>query len=129
MYYEIHGEGEPVVLISGLNSDHTLHRQIISPLAQSYKVVAFYNRGVGKTDKPDIPYSIDMMADRLIPLMLKIPMIRGPHPYYATARQLEASRTYDCMDRLNEIPCQRSSCTGRKTKPLPIGWPKQCIPA
>ena len=133
MYYEIHGAGEPVVLIAGLNSDHTLNRQIIPQLAESYKVVAFDNRGVGQTDKPDIPYSIDMMADDtaglLIPLMLKIPMIRGPHPYYATARQLEASRTYDCMDRLNEIPCQRSSCTGRKTKPLPIGWPKQCIPA
>jgi len=65
MYYEIHGEGEPVVLIAGLNSDHTLYQKvgIIARLAERYRVVAFDNRGVGQTDKPDIHYSIDMMAD------------------------------------------------------------------
>src|SRR5260221_14763239 len=63
MYYEIHGEGEPVVLIAGLNSDHTLYRGIIPPIAESYQVVAFDNRVVGQTDKPDIPYSIEMIAD------------------------------------------------------------------
>jgi len=63
MYYEIHGQREPVVLISGLNSDHTLYRAILPQLAARYKVFVFDNRGVGRTDKPDIPYSIDMMAD------------------------------------------------------------------
>jgi 3-oxoadipate enol-lactonase len=178
MYYEIHGEGEPVVLIAGLNSDHTLYRQIIPRLAESYKVVAFDNRGVGQTGKPDIPYSIEMMADdtagllnalgieqahilgtsmggpiatalalrhpqqvkslilvstivkslkgtpmnwsRLrVNLMLKIPMIRGHYPYYAAARQLEASRTYDCMDRLNEIHVPTLILHGKKDKTAP----------
>src|SRR5579884_503569 len=65
IYYEIHGEGEPVLLIAGLNSDHTFYQRagIISRLAERYQVIAFDNRGVGQTDKPDIPYSIDMMAD------------------------------------------------------------------
>jgi 3-oxoadipate enol-lactonase len=63
IYYEIHGEGEPVVLIGGLNSDHTLYRGVLPRLAARYKVVVFDNRGVGRTGKPDIPYSIDMMAD------------------------------------------------------------------
>jgi 3-oxoadipate enol-lactonase len=180
MYYEIHGEGEPVVLIAGLNCDHTLFRGIIPQLAESYQVVAFDNRGMGQTDKPDIPYSIEMMADdtagllsalgieqahmlgtsmggriavalalqhpqqvkslilvstvmkslkgstmdmtwsrRLIPLMLKIPMIRGPHPYYAVARQREASITYDCMDRLNEIHVPTLILHGKKDKVAP----------
>jgi 3-oxoadipate enol-lactonase len=178
MYYEIHGEGEPVILIAGLNSDHTLYRQIIPRLAESYKVIAFDNRGVGQTDKPDIPYSIEMMADDLagllnalgieqahflgtsmggriatalalrhpqqvkspilvstivkslkgtpmnwsrlrVNLMLKIPMIRGPHPYYTAARQLEASRTYDCMDRLNEIHVPTLILHGKKDKTAP----------
>src|ERR1035438_8304990 len=63
MYYEIHGEGEPMVLIAGLNSDHALYRGIIPQLAASHQVIVFDNRGVGQTDKPDIPYSIEMMAD------------------------------------------------------------------
>ena len=71
MYYEIHGEGEPVVLIAGLNSDHTLYQKlgIISRLAESYQVVAFDNRGVGRTDKPDSPYSIEMMAEDTVGLL------------------------------------------------------------
>lgn len=178
IYYEIHGEGEPVVLIAGLNSDHTLYRGIIPQLAARYKVVALDNRGVGQTDKPDIPYSIEMMADdtagllnalgiaqahilgtsmggriaaalalqhpsrvkslilvstvmkslkgapmtwsrRLLPLQLKIPMIRGPHPYYAAIRQLEASRDYDCMDRLGEIQVPTLILHGKKDKIAP----------
>jgi 3-oxoadipate enol-lactonase len=58
MYYDIHGEGEPVVLIAGLNSDHTLYRGILPLLAARYKVIVFDNRGVGRSDKPDIPCEI-----------------------------------------------------------------------
>src|ERR1700731_3998370 len=62
MYYEIHGDGEPLMLILGLATDLSEWRAIIHWLAQRYKVLAFDNRGVGRTDKPDTPYSIEMMA-------------------------------------------------------------------
>lgn len=63
MYYEIHGEGEPLALIVGLGTDISEWDGIIRPLAQHYKVIAFDNRGAGRTDKPDQPYSIEQMAD------------------------------------------------------------------
>jgi len=63
IYYEIHGEGEPLVLIAGLSTDITPYLRIIGELAQKYRVIAFDNRGAGRSDKPDIPYSIEMMAD------------------------------------------------------------------
>lgn len=63
MYYEIQGEGDPLVLIAGLSTDITAYQRIIAELAQHRKVIAFDNRGAGRTDKPDIPYSIGMMAD------------------------------------------------------------------
>ena len=75
MYYEIHGEGEPLVLIGGLANDitdYTDHTKIISGLSQRYKVITFDNRGAGRTDKPDIPYSIEMMADDTAGLMQAI---------------------------------------------------------
>lgn len=62
MYYEIHGEGEALVLISGLGTDVSEWGSIIHWLAQQYRVIAFDNRGAGRTDKPDQPYSIEMMA-------------------------------------------------------------------
>src|SRR2546430_14714591 len=63
MYYEMHGDGEPLVVILGLGTDVSEWDGIIRWLAEKYKVLAFDNRGAGRTDKPDIPYSIEMMAD------------------------------------------------------------------
>jgi len=63
VYYEIHGDGDPVVLIAGLGTSISPYKRIIDRLAQNYRVLAFDNRGVGLTDKPDIPYTIEMMAE------------------------------------------------------------------
>jgi 3-oxoadipate enol-lactonase len=69
MYYEIHGDGEPLVLIVGLGTDISEWDGIIGWLAKTYRIVAFDNRGAGRTDKPDTPYSIEMMADDTARLM------------------------------------------------------------
>jgi len=69
MHYEIHGDGEPLVMIAGLGTDISIFRMCIKQLSQSFKVLVFDNRGVGSTDKPDIPYSIEMMADDTATLM------------------------------------------------------------
>jgi 3-oxoadipate enol-lactonase len=63
IYYETHGEGEPLILITGLNADITSWAFQTHEFAQKYKVTVFDNRGVGQTDTPDIPYSSEMMAD------------------------------------------------------------------
>jgi pimeloyl-ACP methyl ester carboxylesterase len=69
IYYELHGAGEPLVLIGGLGSDITLFTAIIAWLARRYQVMAFDNRGAGRTDKPDAPYTIPMMAGDTAGLM------------------------------------------------------------
>jgi 3-oxoadipate enol-lactonase len=62
MYYEIRGDGEPLVLILGLGTDISEWDGIIRWLAEKYQVLAFDNRGAGRTNKPDIAYSIEIMA-------------------------------------------------------------------
>lgn len=78
MYYELQGEGEPLVLIAGLRLDLSDYHGIDSWLAQKYQVLAFDNRGAGRTDKPDIPYSIEMMADDTAELLQALG-IRAAH--------------------------------------------------
>jgi pimeloyl-ACP methyl ester carboxylesterase len=63
IYYEISGEGEPLVLISGLGYGLWQWHKMIPQLAEHFKVIAFDNRGAGNTDKPPGPYSAKMMAD------------------------------------------------------------------
>ncbi len=69
MYYEIHGEGEPLVLIMGLGGDTTRWFRILPVLAKEYRVIAFDNRGAGRTDKPDITYTMEMMSDDIAGLL------------------------------------------------------------
>jgi len=63
LYYETHGGGDPLVLLPGITLDSAscFFRQTPG-LAEHYRVVAIDNRGSGLSDKPDIPYTMDMMA-------------------------------------------------------------------
>jgi 3-oxoadipate enol-lactonase len=69
MYYEVHGKGKPFLLISGLGSDLNGWALQIPEFAKKYRVIAFDNRGSGRTDAPDMPYSIRMMAEDTVGLM------------------------------------------------------------
>lgn len=62
MYYELAGAGQPLVLIAGLGLDLSECGQLIDALSVHYRVLAFDNRGAGRTDKPDEPYTIRQMA-------------------------------------------------------------------
>ena len=63
IYYQVHGLGKPLVLISGLGYDQWMWHKMIPGLAEHFQVIAFDNRGVGQTDKPPGPYTAQMLAD------------------------------------------------------------------
>ena len=64
MYYEEHGDpgAEPLLLIMGFAMNATSWGLQIPAFAKRYRVVAFDNRGVGRTTQPEGPYSIPQMA-------------------------------------------------------------------
>jgi 3-oxoadipate enol-lactonase len=63
MYYESQGEGDPLLLINGLGSDSTEWFFQFPAFARRFLVVAFDNRGAGKSGTPPGPYSTAQMAD------------------------------------------------------------------
>jgi pimeloyl-ACP methyl ester carboxylesterase len=70
MYYEIHGEGYPLVMIMGFTGTAKFWSPfLIDALSKHFKTIIFDNRGAGRTDKPDIDYTIQMMADDTVGLM------------------------------------------------------------
>jgi pimeloyl-ACP methyl ester carboxylesterase len=69
MYYEIHGEGEPLVFIVGLGANLSASFLDIPAFSHRYKVVLFENRGAGRSDAPAVPYTMAMMADDTVGLM------------------------------------------------------------
>jgi 3-oxoadipate enol-lactonase len=63
LYYEEHGSGEPLILIMGFTVSSIGWHWNIPALAQDFRTIVFDNRGVGRSDKPDVPYSMPMFAD------------------------------------------------------------------
>lgn len=62
VYYELHGEGQPLVLISGIGYTLWQWHRMVPLLAKHFQVIAFDNRGVGQSDKPVGPYTAQMLA-------------------------------------------------------------------
>ena len=62
-YYELHGDGEPVLLIRGLGSTCDGFKAQVDGLSPHFRVISFDNRCVGRTDQPQEPFTIADMAD------------------------------------------------------------------
>ncbi|MBV9819551.1 MAG: alpha/beta fold hydrolase [Solirubrobacterales bacterium] len=64
LYWESTGDGPPVLLIMGLGMNATGWWRTIPRLAEAgLRVLAFDNRGVGRSDRPEGPYTMAMLAD------------------------------------------------------------------
>jgi len=69
IYYELHGQGDPLVLIMGLRRNVQWWYRQIPDLAQHFQVIVFDNRGAGRSDKPKMEYSMGLFADDTAGLM------------------------------------------------------------
>ena len=69
LYYEIEGEGEPLVLIPGFAAGHETWSRQSPVLSRHFRVITFDPRGVAESDKPDGPQSIGLLADDLAHLL------------------------------------------------------------
>jgi len=69
IYYKVHGQGEPLLLIMGLTGIQRAWVFQIRAFKKYYQVITFTNRGRGKADKPSEPYTVKMMAEDTVGLM------------------------------------------------------------
>ncbi|HEY8613622.1 MAG TPA: alpha/beta fold hydrolase [Roseomonas sp.] len=69
MYYEIHGEGEPLVLVHGAFGAVDQWGSILSTLAADHQVIAVDLQGHGRTADIDRPFTYDAFADDVAGLM------------------------------------------------------------
>lgn len=64
MYYEVHGSGQPIVLLHGaFSAIGTSFEKLIPSLAEERQVIAFELQGHGRTADIDRPLSVEVMAD------------------------------------------------------------------
>ena len=63
LYYEIHGAGEPVLLIHGLGSSTRDWDPQVPELSRQFQLIAFDVRGHGRSAKPKERYSVELFAN------------------------------------------------------------------
>ena len=67
--YHVTGNGEPLILVAGWGTDLRAWAFQLLAFRKYFRVIAFDNRGIGKSDKPGGPYSMRLMADDVIGIM------------------------------------------------------------
>ncbi|MBY9019866.1 MAG: alpha/beta hydrolase [Candidatus Lokiarchaeota archaeon] len=70
--YLIHGVGNPVIFIHGFGAKKEIWKPQIRDISKKYKVITFDLRGTGESDRPDIPYTMKMLAEDIQSLMSAI---------------------------------------------------------
>lgn len=69
LYWESTGAGAPVLLVMGLGMNATGWWRTVPVLSEALRVIAFDNRGVGRSDVTPGPYSVTQMADDAIAVL------------------------------------------------------------
>lgn len=72
LYYEVYGEGEPIIFSHGWMDDCSVWKSQIEFFAKRYKVIVYDHRGHGKSDKPEKDYSIQTLSNDLFALIQKL---------------------------------------------------------
>ena len=78
LHYDVYGEGEPLLLITGFGASSASWRpEFVAGLARNFTVLTFDNRGTGRSDQPDTPMSMALLADDAAGLLENLGIARA----------------------------------------------------
>ena len=79
MYYEIEGQGEPLLLIMGTAADHNTWSAQVSAYRNHYTVITYDARGTGQSTHPQgkEEYSMQILAEDAAALLDELDISRA----------------------------------------------------
>ena len=78
LYYELYGQGDPLVLVAGTGITLAPWRVFQVPeFSKHYQLLIYDHRGLGRSDKPDAPYSTRGFAQDCAGLMDALGIVRA----------------------------------------------------
>jgi pimeloyl-ACP methyl ester carboxylesterase len=101
LYYEIHGQGDALVMIQGRGGDITLREPQIEPLSKHFQLILFDNRDMGRSQVTPGDYTIQMLAQDTASLIEQLG-IKKAHILRLVDGQHDRSRIGDRSSRFGK---------------------------
>lgn len=77
LYYEEHGQGEPLVLIPGFGTGLWIWYRQVPAFAEKFRTIVFDPRGVARSPVPDAPFTMLELAEDLAALLAELKVERA----------------------------------------------------
>jgi len=116
--YEVHGEGEALVLISGLGYPRWQWHRMVPALGEHFQVITFDNRGTGGSDKPAGPYTAQMLAQDTIGLIDTLGIDRAVFVGHSMGGFIVQAIGLDFPDRADKLVLSSTNFGGPNHMPV-----------
>lgn len=103
MYYEVSGEGEPIIVLHGGHMDIPSMGKIIPMLAEKHKVYAIEFQGHGRTEDIDRPITYPNLADDVADFMDAIGLEKADVFGYSMGGQVGLQLAISHPEKVNKL--------------------------
>jgi aminoacrylate hydrolase len=103
LYYETHGSGPPLMLVSGLGGVAAFWQPHVAAFARQFTVILHDHRGTGRSALSRIDYSVAQMADDALQLMDALGIAQARYIGHSTGGAMGQVIATDHPDRLSKL--------------------------
>jgi pimeloyl-ACP methyl ester carboxylesterase len=118
LHYEIHGAGDPLVLIMGLRRNVEWWYLQIPAFSERFQTIVFDNRGTGRSDKPEKDYSIRLFADDTAGLMEALDIQSAHVVGISMGGYIAQELAINHPDRVRRLILGCTGCGGNRGVPM-----------
>lgn len=127
IYYEIHGEGEPVIFGNGVFSNTLGWINQTPVFSEKFQVILYDMRGQGQSEKPDESYSFEIHADDQKALLDELGISKVHHVGISYGAELGLVFALKYPEMLKSlVVCSAVSFVGPQLREMAILWKSAC---
>ena len=113
------GSGEPLLLIQGLGYGRWGWEPVVEPLARSFDVLTFDNRGIGESDVPPGPYTAAEMAADAVQVLDEAGIERAHVVGTSLGGMIAQELALAYPERVDRLVLACTTPGGQKAHPMP----------